>query len=153
MPRSDWPIARSLSLAAIACIVMACAAQRTPAPKALRGRDYPLVRVDREAVHGMGPVVEQPGSIGERTDCHDRVAEGSLHIAADGRSFIYRSTMRRCSGELLVTETNEGALEWRDSTLAFVIDETSGPVTFVGSWTDSTITIANFGGLLEFSRK
>jgi len=146
-------IARFVAFAVVALGALACAAQVLPAPRSLRSGNYPLVRVDGRPVHGPSAVTEAPGSLSARSDCQDRVADGTLHITADGRSFTYRSTMRRCSGELLVTETNEGAVEWRDSALDFVINQTSGRAVFAGSWTDSTITIANFGGLLEFARK
>lgn len=143
-----------LLLALAALGTLGCAGS-TPAPAALRGREFPLVRIDGQRVHGAGAVVEAPDSHSAAVDCRDRVADGSLLITRNGRGFIYRSTMRSCDGTVLVTETNEGRVEGRasgrDSTLRFIIDRSSGATAFRGEFSDSIIRIYELGGLLEFA--
>ena len=133
-------------------LAAACAVSKGPAPTPLRGRDLPLVRVDGAKVRGVLTPPVPPGSRASKNDCREKVAEGTLHINDDGRVFTYRSTMRTCAGTLLVTETNEGHVERRDSTLTFVVDSPTGPLSFRGRWSDSTVIIYDWGGLLEFAR-
>lgn len=147
---------RSHCTAVVAAAVLALGCSGAdPAPRALRGREFPLVRIDGERVHGAGPVVESPDSHSAAVDCRDRVADGSLLITPDGRGFIYRSTMRSCDGTVLVTETNEGRVEGRptarDGTLRFILERSSGATPFRGDVNDSTIRIHELGGLLEFA--
>lgn len=146
-------IARSVALVVLALTVCACATKQvSPAPEVLRGKEFVLVRVDGQLVHGTGAVVELPNSPSATVDCQDRVADGSLLISKDGRGFTYKSTMRNCSGAVLATETNEGRLATKDTLLTFVIERTSGSTTFLGNWNDSTVRIFDLGGRLEFAR-
>jgi hypothetical protein len=130
----------------------ACSAINGPVPAALRGSDYPLVRVDGTPARGVSSIPVPSGSRDAKNDCQAKVAEGLLHISDDGLQFNYRSTMRNCAGQLLVTEINEGSVSGKDSSLTFIIDSPTGPLTFVGRWSDSTIVIYNLGGFLEFAR-
>ncbi len=132
---------------------VACAAPNAPAPTALRDRDLPLLRVDGRRVTGDGRSAAV-ASRDQRADCQNRVADGTLRISRDGRSFTYRSTMRDCEGRVLLSETNEGLVNVRgDTLLEFIIHGTEGPATFRGRWTDSTVAIFELGGNLEFSRR
>lgn len=132
--------------------IAACSVVTGPAPRALRDHDFPLVRVDGKAVRGTSTAPAPPGSASAKYDCVDRVAEGALHITDNGEVFTYRSTMRNCAGRLLVSETNEGRITRRDSTLTFMVYSATGPLSFRGHWTDSTIVIYDWGGRLEFRR-
>jgi hypothetical protein len=143
-----------LALATVVVIANACAPEQpAPVASALRGHEFVLRRVDGRLVRGTQAVAVRSGSREERTGCRDRVSDGTLLISPSGRSFTYRSVMRDCGGNVLSTETNEGLVGQRDSLLAFVIEGNSGPATFYASFSDSTVTIRDLGGLLEFTRR
>ena len=146
---------RAIRLFALPLLVVgaACGPTGAPVPEALRARDFPLVRVDGRRVYGDTSPQAIAGSRDVSADCQNRVADGTLRISDSGRSFTFRSTMRNCSGRVLVAETNEGTVRVRNERLEFVIRNGGGPATFLGTWTDSTVAIYDLGGFLEFSRR
>jgi hypothetical protein len=142
------------ALACAAVLVGACASRQAgPAPAQLRDGTFALSRVDGHRVRGVGPQDAASGSRGARFNCQDQVADGVLLISRDGRTFTYRSSMRDCSGRMLLSESNEGMVESRDDALTFLIHRADGTATFRGTWTDSTVTVFELGGLLEFARR
>ena len=111
------------------------------------------MRVDGRRVRGVKPFNAPDGSASHELDCQDRVAEGVFAIGRDGRSFTYRSTWRDCGGGLLVTESSEGTISANDGNLTLLIEGSNGTATFTGAYTDSTLTIRELGGGLEFARR
>lgn len=123
-------------------------------PVKLRARNFPLARVDGQRVRGTQPFPAPEGSLAANVQCQDRVADGAFTINRDGRTFSYRSAWRDCGGNELVTETNEGSIELRaEGKFAIVIDGSEGKQTFPGTYDDSTVTVYQLGGRLDFARR
>lgn len=150
----------SLHANIVRCVALLLALSATGAcarvasvPPQLRAREFQLTRVDGKAVRGAQPFSAPVGSRAEAAECQDRVADGLLSISKDGRSFTYHSTLRDCTGAVLVSEANEGTLEARGDSLVFLIEGSAGAVSFRGVYVDSTITVLQLGGRLEFVRR
>jgi hypothetical protein len=144
----------ALRLAAVAALTVTVSACSQPAalPHPLREHEFPLARVDGQTVRGSQPFRPTAGSKPARLECQDLMADGSLSINRDGRTFTLRSEWRDCGGNLLVSETNEGSIVARDGKLALTIEGTEGAATFKGEYSDSTLTLYDLGGRLEFER-
>jgi hypothetical protein len=137
----------------LAVLAASACARVASVPPQLRAREFQLIRVDGKAVRGARPFSAPVGSRAEAAECQDRVADGNLSISKDGRSFTYHSTLRDCTGAVLVSEANEGTLEARGDSLVFLIEGNAGAVSFRGVYADSTITVLQLGGRLEFVRR
>lgn len=146
--------ASRLRLAPLLLVMLASGACAIPkaVPRALREREMPLTRVDGQRVRGSQPFVAAAGSPAATLECQDRLAGGSMSIARDGRTFLYRAEWRDCGGSLLLAESTEGTIETRDDQLTLLVHASGGPANFRGTITDSTLTIFELGGRLEFAR-